>query len=97
MEGALSGRQVINEGDSSLASELQEETEEKPRPAVDENSTVSARKQGPHLHNWSGDWSFWLSSSTYKDKNEEYKRQFTHLPDTEKLIAVFLHIFWCQG
>ncbi|XP_032204202.1 protein Aster-C isoform X3 [Mustela erminea] len=26
-------------------------------------------------------------SSTYKDRNEEYKRQFTHLPDTEKLIA----------
>ncbi|XP_048071048.1 protein Aster-C isoform X6 [Ursus arctos] len=28
-----------------------------------------------------------ISSSTYKDRNEEYKRQFTHLPDTEKLIA----------
>ncbi|KAI5948576.1 protein Aster-C isoform X3 [Manis javanica] len=28
-----------------------------------------------------------ISGSTYKDKNEEYKRHFTHLPDTEKLIA----------
>ncbi|XP_053774341.1 protein Aster-C isoform X4 [Desmodus rotundus] len=28
-----------------------------------------------------------ISSSTYKDRNEEYKRQFIHLPDTEKLIA----------
>ncbi|XP_005386464.1 PREDICTED: GRAM domain-containing protein 1C [Chinchilla lanigera] len=87
MEGARAGRQVIKEGDPNLASELQEETEENPRPAVDENNIVSAKKQGPHLQNWSGDWSFRISSSTYKDKNEEYKRQFTHLPDTEKLIA----------
>ncbi|XP_033067120.1 protein Aster-C isoform X3 [Trachypithecus francoisi] len=28
-----------------------------------------------------------ISSSTYKDRNEEYRRQFTHLPDTERLIA----------
>uniref|UniRef100_A0A8D2B7V1 GRAM domain containing 1C n=1 Tax=Sciurus vulgaris TaxID=55149 RepID=A0A8D2B7V1_SCIVU len=65
----------------------QEETEENPSPTVDESNIVSAKKQGPNLHNWSGDWSFWISSSTYKDRNEEYKRQFTHLPDTEKLIA----------
>ncbi|XP_012642999.1 protein Aster-C isoform X1 [Microcebus murinus] len=87
MEGAPSGRQVINEGESSLATELQEEVEENPSPTVDENNIVSAKKQGPNLHNWSGDWSFWTSGSTYKDRNEEYKRQFTHLPDTEKLIA----------
>ncbi|XP_062967447.1 protein Aster-C [Cynocephalus volans] len=87
MEGALSVRQVINEGDSSLATNLQEEVEENPSTIVDENNTVSAKKQGPNLHNWSGDWSFWISSSTYKGRNEEYKRQFTHLPDTEKLIA----------
>lgn len=30
---------------------------------------------------------FQISSSTYKDRNEEYKQQFTHLPDSEKLIA----------
>ncbi|XP_011375996.1 protein Aster-C isoform X2 [Pteropus medius] len=87
MEGPLTVRQVINEGDSSFAPESQEELEENPSPVVDENNIASAKKQGPHLHNWSGDWSFWISSSTYKDRNEEYKRQFTHLPDTEKLIA----------
>ncbi|XP_038300904.1 protein Aster-C isoform X2 [Canis lupus familiaris] len=87
MEGAPPARQVINEGDSSFATEPQEEIEENPSPAVDENNIVSAKKQGPNLHNWSSDWGFWISSSTYKDRNEEYKRQFTHLPDTEKLIA----------
>ncbi|XP_032204192.1 protein Aster-C isoform X2 [Mustela erminea] len=85
MEGALTVRQVINEGESNFAAEPQEELEENPGPVVDESNTVSAKKQGPNLHNWSSDWSFW--SSTYKDRNEEYKRQFTHLPDTEKLIA----------
>ncbi|XP_021040549.1 protein Aster-C isoform X2 [Mus caroli] len=86
MEGALTARQTVNEGDSSLATELQEEPEENPGPVVDEN-IVSAKKQGPSTHNWSGDWSFWISSSTYKDRNEEYRQQFTHLPDSEKLIA----------
>ncbi|XP_072821101.1 protein Aster-C isoform X1 [Vicugna pacos] len=85
MEGALTVRQVINEGDSSFAAEFQEELEQNPSPVVDENNI--AKKQGLNLYNWSGDWSFWISSSTYKDRNEEYKRQFTHLPDTEKLIA----------
>ncbi|XP_073749623.1 protein Aster-C isoform X2 [Callorhinus ursinus] len=87
MEGALTVRQVINEGESSFATEPQEELAETPSPVVDENNIVSAKKQGPNLHNWSSDWSFWISSSTYKDRNEEYKRQFSHLPDTEKLIA----------
>ncbi|XP_006521958.1 protein Aster-C isoform X2 [Mus musculus] len=77
---------IVNEGDSSLATELQEEPEESPGPVVDEN-IVSAKKQGQSTHNWSGDWSFWISSSTYKDRNEEYRQQFTHLPDSEKLIA----------
>ncbi|XP_024099786.3 protein Aster-C isoform X1 [Pongo abelii] len=76
----------MNEGDSSLATELQEDVEENPSPTVEENNVV-VKKQGPNLHNWSGDWSFWISSSTYKDRNEEYRRQFTHLPDTERLIA----------
>ncbi|KAG8509498.1 Protein Aster-C, partial [Galemys pyrenaicus] len=78
---------VINEEDPNFATESQEELEENPSPIIDENNTVSAKKQGSNIHNWSGDWSFWISSSTYKDRNEEYKRQFTHLPDTEKLIA----------
>lgn len=54
--------QVVNEGDSSLATELQEETEENPSPVVDENNIVSTKKQGPSTHNWSGDWSFWVVS-----------------------------------
>lgn len=54
--------QVVNEGDSSLATELQEETEENPSPVVDENNTVSTKKQGLSTHNWSGDWSFWVGS-----------------------------------
>lgn len=48
--------QVVNEGDT----ESQEELEESPTPVVDENNIVSAKKQGPNLHNWSGDWSFWV-------------------------------------
>lgn len=60
--------QVVNEGDSSLATALQEEAEENPSPAVDENNTVPAKKQGPSTHNWSGDWSFWVVSF-----NLEYK------------------------
>ncbi|XP_045241397.2 protein Aster-C isoform X1 [Macaca fascicularis] len=78
--------EVMNERDSSLAAELQEDVEENLSPTVEENNVV-VKKQGPNLHNWSGDWSFWISSSTYKDRNEEYRRQFTHLPDTERLIA----------
>uniref|UniRef100_A0A2K5JL11 VASt domain-containing protein n=1 Tax=Colobus angolensis palliatus TaxID=336983 RepID=A0A2K5JL11_COLAP len=77
---------VMNEGDSSHATELQEDVEDNLSPTVEENNVV-VKKQGPNLHNWSGDWSFWISSSTYKDRNEEYRRQFTHLPDTERLIA----------
>uniref|UniRef100_A0A663DS45 GRAM domain containing 1C n=1 Tax=Aquila chrysaetos chrysaetos TaxID=223781 RepID=A0A663DS45_AQUCH len=43
--------------------------------------------QGPAQYSWSSDWSFWLSSSTYKYRSEEFKRQFSHLPDSEKLIV----------
>uniref|UniRef100_A0A803V7B9 Queuine tRNA-ribosyltransferase accessory subunit 2 n=1 Tax=Ficedula albicollis TaxID=59894 RepID=A0A803V7B9_FICAL len=43
--------------------------------------------QGPAQYSWSADWSFWLSSSTYKYRSEEFKRQFSHLPDSEKLIV----------
>uniref|UniRef100_A0A8C5XQA8 GRAM domain-containing protein n=1 Tax=Microcebus murinus TaxID=30608 RepID=A0A8C5XQA8_MICMU len=53
----------------------------------EESSLATELQERPNLYNCSGDWSFWTSGSTYKDKNEEYKRQFTHLPDTEKLIA----------
>uniref|UniRef100_A0A8B9F533 GRAM domain containing 1C n=1 Tax=Amazona collaria TaxID=241587 RepID=A0A8B9F533_9PSIT len=43
--------------------------------------------QGPAQYSWSADWSFWLSSSTYKYRSEEFKRQFSHLPDSERLIV----------
>lgn len=59
--------QIVNDGDSSLATELQGESEENSSPAVDENNIVSAKKQGPSTHNWSGDWTFWVSL------NLEYK------------------------
>ncbi|KAM8770855.1 protein Aster-C isoform 4-T4 [Rhynchonycteris naso] len=59
MEGPLTVRQVMNEGASSYAIESQEELEENPGQVVDENNQTSTKKQGPHLHNWSGDWSFW--------------------------------------
>lgn len=67
--------QVINEGDSSFAPESQEELEENPSPVVDENNIASAKKQGPHLHNWSGDWSFWviLLSLLYRHFNLKCK------------------------
>ncbi|XP_072849929.2 protein Aster-C isoform X2 [Pogona vitticeps] len=38
-------------------------------------------------YNWSNDWNFWISSSSYKYKNEEFKRQFSHLPDLERLVV----------
>uniref|UniRef100_A0A8C6YQK6 GRAM domain-containing protein n=1 Tax=Nothoprocta perdicaria TaxID=30464 RepID=A0A8C6YQK6_NOTPE len=29
----------------------------------------------------------WLSSSTYKYRSEEFKRQFSHLPESERLVV----------
>ncbi|KAM5281276.1 protein Aster-C [Ctenodactylus gundi] len=85
MEVAPSVRQVINEVDSSLDTELQEQVEKNPDAAVDD--VVPAKKQGLLVHNWSSDWNFWISSTSYKYRNEEHKRLFTHIPDTEKLVA----------
>lgn len=51
----------MNERDSSLAAALQEDVEENLSPTVEENNVV-VKKQGPNLHNWSGDWSFWVIS-----------------------------------
>ncbi|KFO73286.1 GRAM domain-containing protein 1C, partial [Cuculus canorus] len=45
------------------------------------------KMQSPAQYSWSADWSFWLSSSTYKYRSEEFKRQFSHLPDSERLIV----------
>ncbi|XP_027724584.1 protein Aster-C isoform X4 [Vombatus ursinus] len=87
MEGALTAQQEIQEEDTGFISELLEDVEEKLSPAVEENSIAPVKKQGPNLHNWSTDWSFWISSSTYKYRNEEFKRQFSHLPESERLVV----------
>ncbi|XP_053311281.1 protein Aster-C [Spea bombifrons] len=36
---------------------------------------------------WGSDWSFLVSSSTYKQRSEEFRRLFKELPDFEKLIV----------
>ncbi|KAM6447452.1 protein Aster-C isoform 3-T3 [Liasis olivaceus] len=43
--------------------------------------------QSTSPYSWSADWSFWISSSTYKYRNEEFKKQFSHLPDLERLVV----------
>ncbi|XP_048351575.1 protein Aster-C isoform X2 [Sphaerodactylus townsendi] len=54
----------------------------------EENLPVCIEKiPPPSPNNWSTDWSFWVSSSTYKYRNEEFKRQFSHLPDLERLVV----------
>ncbi|XP_077198090.1 protein Aster-C isoform X2 [Paroedura picta] len=50
----------------------------------EENLTVCTEKiPSPSPY----DWSFWISSSTYKYRNEEFKRQFPQLPDLERLVV----------
>uniref|UniRef100_A0A7N4P3C0 GRAM domain containing 1C n=1 Tax=Sarcophilus harrisii TaxID=9305 RepID=A0A7N4P3C0_SARHA len=73
--------------DTVFISELLEDVEEKLSPAVEENSITAIKKQGTNLYNRSTDWSFWISSSTYKYRNEEFKRQFSHLPESERLVV----------
>nr|XP_020862803.1 GRAM domain-containing protein 1C isoform X3 [Phascolarctos cinereus] len=87
MEGALTAHQEIQEEDTGFISKLLEDVEEKLSPVVEENSIAPVKKQGPNLHNWSTDWNFWISSSTYKYRNEEFKRQFSHLPESERLVV----------
>ncbi|XP_062983009.1 protein Aster-C [Elgaria multicarinata webbii] len=71
---------ALHEVDHGLISQLLVDSEE--------NLNVCAEKmQPPSPYNWSADWSFWISSSTYKYRNEEFKRQFAHLPDLEKLVV----------
>ncbi|XP_074157326.1 protein Aster-C isoform X1 [Sminthopsis crassicaudata] len=87
MEGALTAQQAIQEEDTVFISELLEDVEEKLCPAVEDNSITAVKKQGTNLYNRSTDWSFWISSSTYKYRNEEFKRQFSHLPESERLVV----------
>uniref|UniRef100_A0A8C6J3R8 Uncharacterized protein n=1 Tax=Melopsittacus undulatus TaxID=13146 RepID=A0A8C6J3R8_MELUD len=70
----------VHEGDHGLISQLLADSEETP-------SSCTEKMQGPAQYSWSADWSFWLSSSTYKYRSEEFKRQFSHLPDSERLIV----------
>ncbi|XP_060090623.1 protein Aster-C isoform X2 [Heteronotia binoei] len=57
----------------------------------EENLTVCTQKiPPPSPYNWTTDWSFWISSSTYKYRNEEFKRLFPHLPDLERLVVDYV-------
>ncbi|XP_068553004.1 protein Aster-C isoform X1 [Anas acuta] len=70
----------VHEVDHGLISQLLADSEE----AL---GSCSEKMQVPAQYSWSADWSFWLSSSTYKYRSEEFKRQFSHLPDSERLIV----------
>ncbi|KAM9205810.1 protein Aster-C isoform 3-T3 [Mergus octosetaceus] len=70
----------VHEVDHGLISQLLVDSEE----AL---GLCSEKMQVPAQYSWSADWSFWLSSSTYKYRSEEFKRQFSHLPDSERLIV----------
>ncbi|CAI5773020.1 VASt domain-containing protein [Podarcis lilfordi] len=71
---------ALQEVDHGLISQLLVDSEE--------NLSVCTEKiQASPPYNWNTDWSFWISSSTYKYRNEEFKRQFSHLPDLERLVV----------
>ncbi|KAJ7402876.1 GRAM domain-containing protein 1C [Pitangus sulphuratus] len=70
----------VHEVDHGLINQLLADSEE----AL---NSCTEKMQGPAQYSWSADWSFWLSSSTYKYRSEEFKRQFSHLPDSERLIV----------
>ncbi|XP_064918961.1 protein Aster-C isoform X2 [Columba livia] len=72
--------QEVHEVDHGLISQLLADSEET-------LSSCTEKMQGPAQYSWSADWSFWLSSSTYKYRSEEFKRQFSHLPESERLIV----------
>uniref|UniRef100_A0A8D2LTR5 Uncharacterized protein n=1 Tax=Varanus komodoensis TaxID=61221 RepID=A0A8D2LTR5_VARKO len=72
--------QALHEVDHGLISQLLVDSEENLR-------VPTEKMQAPSLYNWSSDWGFWISSSTYKYRNEEFKRQFSHIPDLESLVV----------
>ncbi|XP_065532783.1 protein Aster-C isoform X4 [Lathamus discolor] len=78
--GRRRAAQEVHEVDHGLISQLLADSEETP-------SSCTEKMQGPAQYSWSADWSFWLSSSSYKYRSEEFKRQFSHLPDSERLIV----------
>ncbi|XP_039183245.1 protein Aster-C isoform X2 [Crotalus tigris] len=71
---------ALHEADHGLISHILVDSEE--------NLSVFTEKMQPTSpNNWNADWSFWISSSTYKYRNEEFKKQFSHLPDLERLVV----------
>ncbi|XP_025949749.1 protein Aster-C isoform X6 [Dromaius novaehollandiae] len=70
----------VHEVDHGLVSQLLADSEET-------LGLCTEKMQVPAQYSWSADWSFWLSSSTYKYRSEEFKRQFSHLPDSERLVV----------
>uniref|UniRef100_A0A8C5RK14 Uncharacterized protein n=1 Tax=Laticauda laticaudata TaxID=8630 RepID=A0A8C5RK14_LATLA len=73
-------RDALHEADHGLISQILVDSEE--------NLSVCTEKMQPTSpYNWNTDWSFWISSSTYKYRNEEFKKQFSHLPDLERLVV----------
>ncbi|KAM7064714.1 protein Aster-C isoform 3-T3 [Acridotheres tristis] len=70
----------VNEVDHGLINQLLADSEET-------LNSCTEKMQSTAQYSWSADWSFWLSSSTYKYRSEEFKRQFSHLPDSERLIV----------
>nr|XP_056714143.1 protein Aster-C [Euleptes europaea] len=73
-------KQALSEVNHGLARQLLMHSQE--------NLTGSTDKlQPPFPYNWSTDWNFWISNSSYKYRNEEFKRQFSHLPDLERLVV----------
>ncbi|XP_043394598.1 protein Aster-C isoform X6 [Chelonia mydas] len=70
----------IHEVDHGLIRQLLADSEET-------FGACTEKMQAPAPYNWSADWSFWISGSTYKYRSEEFKRQFSHLPDLERLIV----------
>ncbi|KAM6447450.1 protein Aster-C isoform 1-T1 [Liasis olivaceus] len=71
---------ALHEVDHGLISQLLVDSEEN-------LSVYTEKMQSTSPYSWSADWSFWISSSTYKYRNEEFKKQFSHLPDLERLVV----------
>ncbi|KAG8136775.1 hypothetical protein E2320_005331, partial [Naja naja] len=71
---------ALHEADDGLINQILVDSE-------DNLSVCTEKMQPTSPYNWNTDWSFWISSSTYKYRNEEFKKQFSHLPDLERLIV----------
>ncbi|KAM6223965.1 LOW QUALITY PROTEIN: protein Aster-C [Rhynchocyon petersi] len=88
-QGADKSRRGLGDGKCLLylaePLEITEDLEENSNVVVEQRNVVSTKTQEQNLLIWSSDWNFWISYSVYKDRNEEYRKQFTYLPDTEKL------------